>query len=336
MKKTILALACAAAAALPAAAQTKLNAYFASDYTHNLNAGASPQNSIGNVRGGLILAGTLTPQFSYTLEVRMNAEGAVEFDQAWAGWVWSELFRIKLGVFLVPFGVYNRNSRPFQTVLVAEPEPYGVNHPVRWREIGALAEGRWGPFDYAAYIGNGLSEDENLASGQRWADENTNKGWGVRLGASLSAELNAGFSYYRGKYDRADSRWLTMTGGDASWRTNNIYLLAEYSRAELENPAGFERGLAEGYFVKAAVMFGGYSPYVLYSQSSYNDPFHGAGVVPPIAAGAGISRETTRWTAGVKVSLHPSFAVKIEYDIPKSEGDASSDRVVRAQAAIFF
>jgi len=97
----------------------------------------------------------------------MGTEWKPEIEQAWMGWTYSAAFRVRLGLFLVPFGRMNEANRPYQTMLVAFPYPYGEVFPASWREIGAMLEGQTGIFRYSAYIGNGLAEADTTASGQQ-------------------------------------------------------------------------------------------------------------------------------------------------------------------------
>jgi hypothetical protein len=155
--------------------QIRLNGYFSSDYTQALSKNSGRESSFGNPAAGLIVSGEWTPQFNYILEMRTGVEWKPEIEQAWAGWTYSDAFRARLGLFLVPFGRMNEANRPYQTMLVAYPYPYGEVYPASWREIGVLVEGRTGVFRYAAYIGNGLAEADTLAHGQQFGDKTGTK-----------------------------------------------------------------------------------------------------------------------------------------------------------------
>ena len=322
------------AAALPG--QIRLNGYFSSDYTQALGKSSGRWSSFNNPAAGLIVSGEWTPQFDYVLEMRTGADWKPEIEQAWAGWNYSEAFRIRLGLFLVPFGRMNEANRPYQTLLVAYPYPYGEAFPASWREIGAMVEGRTGIFRFAAYIGNGLAEADTPADGQQFSDNNKNKAFGLRAALSLSQELEIGGSYYRGRQDAADSRSLVLYGADAAWVTKNVRCTAEYTRADIDNPASFARGRAEGWNVQLGLNFGQLTPLVAYAKSKADDPFHGLGWTSAGAAGAGILSNHNRWALGASYALHTNILLKLEYDIQKDTLLGRKDNVLRVQAAVHF
>lgn len=319
-----------------AAAQVRLNGYFSADYTQTPDRGGGRMGSFENPAAGLIVSGEWTPQFNYVLELRTGAEWKPEIEQAWAGWAYSDAFRARLGLFLVPFGRTNEANRPYQTVLVAFPYPYGEAHPSSWREIGVMVEGRTGIFRYAAFIGNGLAEAATLADGQQFRDNNKNKGLGLRASLTLSQELEVAGSYYRGRQDAANTRNLALYGVDAAWVTKNVRCTAEYTRADVDNPSPFGRGRAEGWNVQLGLNFGQLTPVASYSKSKTSDPFHGLGWTAAGGAGDGILANHDRWAIGANYALHANILLKLEYDIQKDTILGRKDNVLRVQAAIHF
>ncbi len=336
MKKTALALAALAWLAAAAAAQPRLAGYFSSDYLQGLGRSSSLYGSFENPAAGLILSGEWTAQFNYLLEVRTGTAWKPEIEQAWAGWVSSEAFRARIGVYLVPFGRYNEANRPFQTLLVAAPFPYGENSPASWRDIGVVAEGRLGFLKYSAYIGNGLAEATSLADGQQFRNNNSDKGWGLRGTFTLSQELEVGGSYYTGKQDSANVRRLILEGADLMWLTKNVRFTAEYSRALIDNPEPFGRGTAWGFYVQMGLNFGQLTPLVAYEKSKTDDPFHGLGWAGPSEPGAGIFLDHDRWALGATYALHTNILLKLEYDIESEAGSDRKDTILRVQAAVHF
>jgi hypothetical protein len=322
------------AAALPG--QIRLNGYFSSDYIQTLNKSSGRGSSFGNPAAGLIVSGEWTPQFNYVLEMRTGAEWKPEIEQAWAGWIYSDAFRARLGLFLVPFGRMNEANRPYQTMLAAYPYPYGEVYPASWREIGVLVEGRTGVFRYAAYIGNGLAEADTLAHGQQFSDNNKNKAYGLRATLGLSQELEIGGSYYRGRQDAANTRNLVLYGADAAWVTKNVHCTAEYTRADVDNPAPFARGRTEGWNVQLGLNFDQLTPVVAYAKSKSSDPFHGLGWTDAGAIGAGILANHDRWALGATYALYANILLKLEYDIQKDTVLGRKDNVLRVQAAVHF
>jgi hypothetical protein len=336
MKKTIVLIALLGflAAALPG--QLRLNGYFSSDYTQALGKSSGRASSFGNPAAGVIISGDWTPQFSYILEMRTGSEWKPEIEQAWMGWTYSAAFRVRLGLFLVPFGRMNEANRPYQTMLVAFPYPYGETYPASWREIGAMLEGQTGVFRYAAYIGNGLAEADTTAHGQQFTDNNRNKAYGLRLAFGLSQELEVGGSYYHGRQDDVDARNLVIYGADAAWVTRNVRCTAEYTRADIDNPASFARGRAEGWNVQLGLNLGSITPIIAYAKSKSDDPFHGLGWTAGGAAGAGILANHDRWALGVGYAPYSNILLKLEYDIQKDTLLGRKDNVLRVQAAVHF
>jgi hypothetical protein len=318
----------------PAWAQVRLSGYFSSDYYQGIGRSSAAGSSFENPAAGLILSGEWTPQFSYTLELRTGNGWTPQIEQAWAGWASSDAFRLRLGVYLVPFGRYNESNRPFQTLLVSAPFPYGEVHPASWRDIGVLLEGRMGVFRYAGYIGNGLAEAPDLAGGQQFRDNNKNKGLGLRLAVGISQELELGGSYYRGKQDAANSRNLTLLGADLLWLTKNVRFTAEYARADASNPDPFASGRTEGWFVELGLNFGQLTPLASYQTSKTSDPFHGPGWTD--SGAAGLSADHDRWALGATYALHPNVLLKVEYDIRTEGGAGVKDQALRVQAAVHF
>jgi hypothetical protein len=319
-----------------ASAEVKVGGYFSLEYLRGQASSPYPQGSVESPQAGILLSGQWSQRLGYALEVRSKENMRFEIEQAWAGLFLSETVQVKLGIFLVPFGRYNSAGRPFETPLVRAPLPVAVAFPASWRELGVLAEGKTGILRYSAYIGNGLAESEDLASGQQFRDNNSNKAWGGRLGFLLSDAFEAGGSYYTGKLSAADDRLLTMMGADAVWTDRTIKLAAEYCRADIANPTPFAKGRAEGWFVLGSLDLGGFSPVASYQKLKYADPFHGPGFSGPDGPGLGISEDRRVWTIGLTAALDAGFLVKVEYDFNREPGLELKNDVFRAQIAAHF
>lgn len=331
-----LALAAASPASAQAPAQTRLNGYFAAEYLQGQKDSAWNVGTFGHVQFGLILSGEWSPRFGYLLELRARDAVRPELEQAWAGWTWSEAFRAKIGVYLVPFGRINAADRPFQLLLIDSPYGTSEAHPRSWRDIGLTAEGDLGFVRYSVFLGNGLAEAQTPVAGQQWRDNNKSKGWGGRLDFPVSQELGLGVSYYEGRHDAADERRLRLLGADAGWTTPNVQCLAEFTRADIDNPSGFEAGRVEGWFVLLGLTFGRLHPVGSYQTSKADDPFHGLGWAGPLTPGGGLSWDHSRFSLGLLYDLHPGLRIKLEYDWQKEKGAALADNVLRVQAAVSF
>lgn len=321
---------------VPAAAQVRINGYFSLDYGHGQAQSALAHGSFHEPQGGLALSGEWSPRFAYTLEVRSRDVARFEIEQAWAGFRWSEAVQIKVGLYLVPFGKYNPSARPFQTRLVQPPLPNSEVFPSSWRDIGLLVEGKSGFLVYSAYLGNGLAEGENLRAGQQFLDNNRDKGRGGRVGFLLSDAFEVGLSYYSGRIDTENNRGLTLKGVDLTWSDARLRLSGEYIKAEIENPAPFSRGTAEGWFALGSFDIGSLSPFVAYQKYDYEDAFHGPGFAGPLTAGQGLFDKRSLLGFGLIVTVHPNILLKFEYDLYNESDLELKNNVFRAQAAVHF
>jgi hypothetical protein len=321
---------------LPARAQLHVNGYLSFEYENGQQQSEFPDGTFENARAGLIFSGTAAKRFDYNLEVRYKSETRVEMEEAWAGIAASPAFHVKLGLYLVPFGKYNTANRPYQRRFIKTPLAQAYVYPESWRDIGILAEGKSKYLRYAAYIGNGLREGPDLQAGQQYKDNNKNKAVGGRIGVMLSQSFEAGFSYYRGAYDSANTRNLSLQGADASWETESYLLLYEYNKADLANPSGYSRGKAEGHFGLLALNWEDFSLWGSYQKLDYTDPFHGPGFVEGESPGSGISFEQSRWAVGLVYFASTDILIKLEYDFNREGQTNLKNDVFYAQVALHF
>ena len=335
MKKIYAAVCLAALRTASLSAEIKPAGYMSLEYLKGQELSPYSRGSIQNLGAGLMLSGILEGGFDFNLETRFRGSGGPDLEQAWVGFVPSQAFHLRLGLYLVPFGKYNQVNRPHQTVLVSDPFHVGGIFPTSWRDLGATIEGRTQLFNYAAYIGNGLREGEDLKAGQQFADNNANKAMGGRVGVSLSQQIELGASYSTGKYDDADQRSLVLEGADFSWATSSFYVLAEYSRAHIENPAPFAKGKAESILVQLSMDYGSLKPVVSFQKMTYKDAFHGPGF-SALQAGPGIFQDGKRWSIGGVYYLSTGFLLKVEYDFNREAEGELKNNVFMAQVAVQF
>lgn len=317
-------------------AQLRTNGYLSFAYLKGQEKSNVSQGSFQNVGAGLIFSGKIETKFDYAFELRAKEVTRVEVEQAWVGFKTSDVFKLRIGFFLVPFGKYNESNRPHETRLIGVPLNLEEIYPSSWREVGILVEGRLGFFLYSAYAGNGLAEGEELKVGQQFRDNNSDKAKGARIGLNLGKEMEIGYSYYRGKYDEGNERNLIIHGADLTWMSENFHLLFEYTLGHIENPAPFSTGKARGYYTLVSLNLGNFWPVVSYQDSLYEDPFHGLGFLKPDYVGRGISRESSRWALGLMYFATQNLLFKIEYDFNREREPALKDNVFLAQAALNF
>jgi hypothetical protein len=338
--RLIALLALAATLAAPAAAQgipaPSVSGYLFFDYSRGQSESVFSQGRVGGLGAGLLFWGDLSQKFSYALEARFDSENRVRLEQAWVAFVPSQSLRFVLGDFLVPFGKYNEHGRPQETLLVHFPLVLEYAYPESWRELGLQASGRIGFLNVAAYIGNGLAEAESLALGQQFGDNNANKAWGGRVGFQPSETADIGVSYYQGKYDDSDSRYLRILGADGTWTTRDFQVLGEYIKARDDNPAPFARGVVEGFFVQLAIKYSDLYLVGSFQKVRADDPFHGPGWAAPDLPGEGLSVRESRWTAGLVYFPLAALRLKAEYDFNREEGPALKNNLFSLQAALSF
>ncbi len=317
----------------PVHSQVQVSGWLSARYENGKAASDFPEGSFGWVRAGLFFTGRAASIFNYDLEVQLKSETHLEVEEAWVGVNPSDRFQLKLGCYLVPFGRYNTANRPYQNPFIQAPFPQAYLYPESWRDIGLLMEGRWGSFGYAAYLGNGLGEGKNLRDGQQFKDNNGDKAMGGRGSLKLGQGVEAGGSYYRGKYDAVAERTLTLYGADASWSSQGFLLLYEYGKAEIENPSDYAAGTASGHFVLASLNISDFTVLASYQTVRYDDPYHEWDL--QLAAG-GIAIDIQRWTAGLVYAPAPNFMFKVEYDFNREKTDELDNDVFLAQVSLLF
>jgi hypothetical protein len=320
---------------LPATAQYNLNGYLSAGYENGQKESDSPEGTFGWVQAGLLFTGTAATIFTYDLEVRFKSESRLEIEEAWVGFAPSTAFELKLGFYLVPFGKYNTANRPHQNPFVQMPLPQAHLYPESWRDVGILAEGKWGALGYSVYLGNGLREGRDLQEGQQFKDNNGDLAAGGRASFLLSQNFEVGVSYYRGRYDDAGQRNLDLRGADVSWKSEAFLLTYEYGKAYLDNPETYDRGTAEGHFVLASLTLGEFSPLVSFQTLEYDDPYHGEDPLDPSLV-VGIAKEVSRWAVGLVFSPAPNFMLKVEYDFNREAAVKLDNDAFLAQVSLLF
>jgi hypothetical protein len=320
---------------LPAGAQYQLNGYLSAQYENGEKESDFPKGTFGWPRGGLLFTGTAGRIFTYDLEARFKSENRLEIEEAWVGIGNPSSFRVRLGLYLVPFGRYNTANRPHQNLFIRTPLLQSQLYPESWRDVGLLAEGKWGGLGYSVYLGNGLREGEDLGAGQQFEENNGEPAAGGRAFFILGQGLEVGGSYYRGSYDDQGQRNLELWGADVSWSSQAFLITYEYGKAFIDNPAGFDRGTAEGHFVLASLTLGEFTPLVSYQTLKYFDPYHGEDYLDPLLA-VGIDRDVSRWAVGLVYLPAPNFMFKAEYDFNREAAVQLANDTFLAQVAFLF
>ena len=315
-----------AAAQAASPVQVQLGGFLSLEYIKGQAESAYPKGDATNLLAGVLAGGRIGQRFGFGLEGRVA--GVTEFGliQAWAGFLPSQAFTVKAGLFLVPFGAWNRSSRPYETALIRTPLNLEYLYPADWRDIGVAVEGQVGVVTYTAYLSGGLAEADRLGGGQQFRDNNNDWAKGGRLGLIVSPEIQAGVSYYTGKMDDQKLRDLVLEGVDLSWVTAQWEVRGEYTKALVDNPAPFERGESEGWYVLMTMSFRGFQPFGSFQKVRYTDGYHGGG----------IDIDHRRWAAGLRFVLSGTLFVKAEYDWNKEKGIVLENDQVQVQLGVSF
>ncbi len=325
----------AAALIQPLSAQTKISGFISLDYVKD-RTDPFTGGTFRNGQAGVIFSGILTENVNWLSELRMEAESNFFLQQAWIQLGSSPHARPKIGLYLVPFGTYNQFNRPHQTALIDFPLPVQFLYPRDWRDLGLLLEGGFFGINYSVYAGNGIREAENLSRSQQFEDQNTNKGLGFRFNLPIDQSLNLYYSLYRAKYDTEDARSIFMQALSGDWTTEGFQIKGEYYWTRMDNPAEYDPGEAEGYYVQLVVNLGKLHPVGSYQRLIYTDPFHGTGFISPEEPGGGIAIDDSRWTVGLNYRLSGKALLKLEYQLDNDQALEEEGRVLLFQAALGF
>ncbi len=304
----------------------KFGGYLSLEYIKGQAETAYPHGNIENLLAGFLAAGQVGQKFGFAVEIRSFNVDQFDLDQAWVGFLPSDAFTARVGLYLVPFGTWNTASRPHETLLIRTPLNLEVLYPASWRDLGVMVQGRIGVLSYSAYVGNGLAEGEETSVVQQFHDNNTDKAKGGRLGLTFGQSLSTGVSFYTGKYDSLDTRDLTLEGADLSWVTNQWEVHGEYTKSFLENPEPFARGESEGFSIWGCMSFRSFQPVGSFQKVKFNDAYHEGG----------IAIDRSRWTAGIRYVLSSTVFIKAEYDWNKEKGTPLKNNQWQVQAGLSF
>lgn len=305
--------------------QIKYGGYLAFDFAKSQEEGTLPNWAFDQAWGGFYVAGMLSGKYGFTAELTYTKDAEFMVKQAWAGFIPSQKFSVKVGMYLVPFGNWNQADRPYEQALTETPLNLQYLYPASWRDIGVLVEGKMSMVSYSFYLGNGLKEADYLSEGQQLQDNNHDFAKGGRLALALSEYISLGASYYEGAYDDAGERKLKLRGLDMSFITSQWEIHGEYAKGSIGNPEGYDDGKSEGFSIWGIMSFHNFQPVASYQKMKYNDAYHGDG----------IARNESRWTVGLRCTLGNSFYVKGEYAWNK-ETPVLKNNVLRFQAVIAF
>jgi hypothetical protein len=223
--------------------------------------------------------GEIEWEHGFFLEGGEEASGEFNLERAWLEYKYSDAFKIKVGKFLAPFGIYNlvHDATPtyLSTLLpnpvygkhtntIGEKQKFYSKFATGIQILGSLFIRDW-ECDYYIYMSNGRGADP----GEK--DENSNKGVGGRF--VIFTPLNIfklGTSYYADKNGNARNTTQKTFGVDAEFEYMHLNLHGEIIQFYLEKvdtngiPNGeFRRG--RGYYLQGSYsLFDKLTPFLRY------------------------------------------------------------------------
>ena len=319
-----LALTTCLTAQTETAAEDKTHGYFSMSFLKGQKGGIFSGGSFEDIGAGILFSGHFTPQLQFRLEVRSRSEARFGLEEALLGLDLSKSANIQVGMYLVPFGRYNRQNRPQENMLVRVPLVVEAAYPLSWRDIGLLVTGQTSFLNYAAALGNGLGEGPNQEPAQQFSDNNASKGLAGRLGILWGKDVETAFSYASQIFSSQSDRRVELWAADASWITENYRLSGEFIRTTYD-PAGGGAGLrTEGWHVQLAFDYKTLWPIVSYQT------------VKTAPTASEVPARKNRWALGVAWILQPGILFKVEYDWNREPGHEVKDDLLSVQAAISF
>lgn len=287
------------------------------------------------------IAGRLHERLSYRTEFEFEHGGGDAeppfVEQAYMD-VW--LMRnmgLRIGAILTPFNRFDDFHAPLENLLVTRPQASREIGVSAWKEVGVNVHGNLFVhndfyLNYDLYTINGLGAGSRLRNSRHYRDNNDAKSLGFRLSGVFSDRWEAGASYSHGAWDDGGEYGLKMYGVHFLGKVESLNLYAEYAKAFSDNPAPFDRGEADGFFVQASYLINGkFRPTVRYEALDYLD------------SGALLGRKPTdkdvRIIAlGLNYYLTRGIVFKVEYDFIREGGrkpHADND-LLALQAAFRF
>jgi hypothetical protein len=303
-------------------AKPEAHGYFSFSYLQGRGEGEAARGSLEGLEGGLALTGLLTMTMDYRLEVRSRSEASFALVEAWLGFNLAKAFNVRAGLYLVPFGRYNRLNRPHENLFIQSPLVFEEAYPAGWRDLGLSASGQVSFVLYALSLGNGLGEDAEGAPAQQFRDNNGSKDVCGRLGIRWRQGIETAVSYSRQVFSSEGARHADYLGADASWVTENYHVLGEFVRAEREEAAGGRR-TSEGWHVLLALDYKALWPTVGYQSLKTTPP-------------EGPAAKRTRWTLGLAWAVFPGAWLKAEYAWNREPGAEIADDLLSLQLAASF
>lgn len=249
---------------------------------------------------------------------------------------------LRFGKFLVPMGRFNEYLSPeYANKLPDRPKCLWNIVPIVWAETGVQLRGKYKlpsnrSINYAVYVVNGLEQSANsngsVGEGgdirsmrQNNRDSNnSDKGYGGRIGYKPSKEFEIGASYYTGAYTIDGKQNLCIMDIDAEYKKKKLTVRGEYVQA-MQETSGKDLK-KNGFYAETAYRINPhFEPVVRYDQADLDNSF-----------GHDIKRSTIGLVFYPHPELYPMFNFKISQSFVHDDGTDDCKHEFVAQCVIGF
>ncbi len=263
---------------------------------------------------------------AYTTEE--GGKGGFKIEDAYGEYTFNDLFKVRAGYFLMPFGIYNEVhyiASLFATVVLPQmyhPSEIYKEDPLIDGAANLMASGVYlggkAELDYSLYIGNGQREQDGM-------DKNKDKLLGGRLKLTvLEDSLKVGVSYRT--VDNSDYRGRNnLYGADLDITFfERLNLLSEYALSNYEY-----RNSKYSYYVRLVCICKNFSPFLAYDYFKDEDNII-------------YKKGVTKWSVGTGYDFTDNIILKGEYDyhvLSEPEGlsfPSGTDKTHMFRASVSF
>jgi len=289
----------------------------------------------------IVLSGRPHPRLSFFAEIEFERAasvggprgGEIVLEQAYVSYTFAQLFSVRTGVLLVPFGNVNVDHFAPRRDVVRKPLVSYAIAPSDWTDNGVQVAGRrlfgasW-LLEYEASVIAGL--DSHITSaGTRAArqpfgvDNNGNKALAGRFAIKRSTSFETGISGYTGKYDDQNRRRLDGWAADLRADIRSLRLTGEFDHFSVDR-GGMEMSHLRGYYVRASYdLHGGFLRAL---AKDFDDPqltlvaqYDWARIDGPNEVSGGFERnQETGFTLGVAYRPSRQWVLKVNHETNKA------------------
>ncbi len=237
-----------------------------------------------------------------------DSRGNVAIEYGFVEYSFSDLFKVRAGKFLTPFGIFNEihTAKPaFLTVheasslnqtkrIVRNGLPfyprYGAG--LQFQGDGSVGNGRW---DYNVLIANGEQDPKNPLSDNPFeSDDNSSKSVTARVRWEPSDQFRVGASYYHDKFSTNNPTYdsVESVGVEFEYENGAFVVWSEAAFGSLKRISGITQSQL-GWYIQPSWHFeNGFTPYLRFEKFDPNRTItddHGYDTI------LGVNYEASRW-----------------------------------------